>query len=79
MFIREIDDFSYGFSVVLDRIGEEDEEDYLRREEGGDDLGEMNMSGGWWGDVGEGLLGDYSRVVSLVYSWGSNGGGRLLW
>ncbi|KAK4671467.1 hypothetical protein QC764_600130 [Podospora pseudoanserina] len=76
---REIDDFSHGFSAALDRIGEEDEEDHLRREEGGDDLGEMNMSGGRRGDVGEGPPGDHSRVASSVYSRGSNGGGRPLW
>ncbi|KAK0663023.1 hypothetical protein QBC41DRAFT_259945 [Cercophora samala] len=77
---REIDDFSHGFSAALDRIGEEDEEDHLRRrEEERDDLGEMNMnSGRRQQEVGEDIGGD-NRAASSVYSRGSNGGGRPLW
>ncbi|KAK4172246.1 hypothetical protein QBC36DRAFT_338314 [Triangularia setosa] len=72
---REIDDFSHGFSAALDRIGEEDEEDHLRREER-DDLGEMNMTSR---QVNEENTGVGDRAASSVYSRGSNGGGRPLW
>ncbi|KAK4200996.1 hypothetical protein QBC40DRAFT_278958 [Triangularia verruculosa] len=71
---REIDDFSHGFSAALDRIGEEDEEDHLRSEEG-DDLGEMNMTTRRMNE--EHAAGD--RVTSSVYSRGSSSGNKPLW
>ncbi|KAK0744896.1 hypothetical protein B0T21DRAFT_390088 [Apiosordaria backusii] len=82
---REIDDFSHGFSAALGRIGEEDEEDHLRREEEGegvDELGEMNMASGGRRQQ-EGMMSggenEGDRAASSVYSRGSNGGGRPLW